>query len=210
MPRSISQREALIEMEPKETCVKDVEANDAVPSSDQEPALQDLLVFHWKEQIHAKTFYELSPVGSSASNVVDRGVQTVEGQNRVLKNAVEARVSVAVASHCNILAWLVHFMGREGGGRGKASRLLELDFVDLVNFRPPACNSFAKLESFGSHVVFLGNKTESVDVMLACSGQGSYSWHKKILDFICGVPWKARLFKGVAANIRLWDGNAGG
>ena len=42
----------------------------------------------------AKTFYDFSPVGSSASNgVAERGVQTVEGQIRVLKDAFETRVS---------------------------------------------------------------------------------------------------------------------
>ena len=54
--------------------------------SDQEPTLQDLLAEVGRRRMPAKTFYEVSPVGSSASNgVAERGVQTVEGQIRVLK-----------------------------------------------------------------------------------------------------------------------------
>ena len=63
-----------------------VEGQDLVLRSDQEPALQDLLAEVGKRRTPAKTFYEVSPVGSSASNgVAERGVQTVEGQVRVLK-----------------------------------------------------------------------------------------------------------------------------
>ena len=45
----------------------------------------------WKS-IPAKTFYDVWLVGSSASNsVAERGVQTVEGQIRVVKDALETR-----------------------------------------------------------------------------------------------------------------------
>ena len=47
-----------------------LEAHDLVLRSDQEPALQDLLNLIGRKRIPAKTFYELSPVGSSASNGV--------------------------------------------------------------------------------------------------------------------------------------------
>ena len=59
-----------------------LEGHDVVLRGDQEPALQDLLREVGKKRLPAKTFYEVSPVGSSASNgVAERGVQTVEGQN---------------------------------------------------------------------------------------------------------------------------------
>ena len=47
-----------------------LEAHDLVLRSDQEPALQDLLNLIGRKRIPSKTFYELSPVGSSASNGV--------------------------------------------------------------------------------------------------------------------------------------------
>ena len=51
--------------------------------------------------------YKVSLVGSSASNgVAERGVQTVEGQIRVLKDAFETQVGAQIPSNHNILAWL--------------------------------------------------------------------------------------------------------
>ena len=69
-----------------------LEGQDVVLRSDQEPALQDLLREVGKRRIPAKTFYEVSPVGSSASNgIAERGVQTIERKIRVLKDALERR-----------------------------------------------------------------------------------------------------------------------
>ena len=54
-----------------------LEGQDVVLRSDQEPALLDLLREVGKKRVPAKTFHEVSPVGSSASNgVAERGVQT--------------------------------------------------------------------------------------------------------------------------------------
>ena len=92
-------------------------------------------------------------MGSSASNgVAGRGVQTVEGQVRVLKDALEMRLETEIPSNHNILAWLVEFagtvvnryeVGRDGKTpyerlRGKQSRLIGLEFGEKVNFRRTA------------------------------------------------------------------------
>ena len=51
----------------------------------------------------ARILKEESPVGSSASNgVIERGVQTIEGQIRVIKNALEERLNVKVPGTHNI------------------------------------------------------------------------------------------------------------
>ena len=90
----------------------DLEAQDLALRSDQEPALQDLLAEVGRRRVPAKTFYEVSLVESSASNgVAERGVQNVEGQIRVLKDAFETRVGTSIPSNHNILAWLVEFAG---------------------------------------------------------------------------------------------------
>ena len=89
-----------------------LENQDFVLRSDQEPALPDLLGEVGKKRAPARTFYEVSPVGSSASKgVAERGVQTVEGQIRVLKDALEMRLEVQIPSNHNILSWLVEFAG---------------------------------------------------------------------------------------------------
>ena len=87
-----------------------LEGQDVVLRSDQEPAIQDLLREVGRKRLPAKTFFEVSPVGSSASNgVAERGVQTIEGQIRVLKDAFETRIGAEVSSNHNTLAWLVEF-----------------------------------------------------------------------------------------------------
>jgi hypothetical protein len=55
--------------------------------SDQELAIKDLMNEGIKLRTTARTMKEESPVGSSASNgVIERGVQTIEGHIRVLKD----------------------------------------------------------------------------------------------------------------------------
>ena len=155
---------------------------DLIFKSDQEPALQDLLNLIGRKRVSAKTFYELSPVGSSASNgVAEREVQTVEGQIRVPKDALETRLGVTVASNHNILAWVVEFagtlvnstrVGHDGktpyeGLEGKYSRLRGLEFGELVNFRrTPAGSRLAKLDSLWSDGVFLGYNAVSGEMII--------------------------------------------
>ena len=194
-----------------------LEGQDLVLRSDQEAALQDLLREVGKKRLPAKTFYEVSPVGSSASNgVAERGVQTVEGQIRVLKDALEHRLGAHVPSNHNILAWLVEFaatlinryeVGRDGKTpyerlRGKASRLIGLEFGEKVNFRRIAVGArMAKLDSLWSDGVFLGYRTVSGEVVVG-TADGVYKtrtvqrkplehrWGSANLDMVGGVPWR--------------------
>ena len=159
-----------------------LEGQDLVLRSDQEPALQDLLAEVGRRRVPAKTFDEVSPVGSSASNgVAERGVQTVEGQIRVLKDAFETRVGVRLPSNHNILAWLVDFagtavnryeVGRDGKTpferlRGKQLILIGVKFGENVNFRRTAVGvRMAKLDSLWSDGVFLGYRSVSGEVVV--------------------------------------------
>ena len=53
---------------------------------------------------------EMSPAYSSASNgVVERGVQTVQGQFRVLRSAVEEKWGVKLETAHSIWPWLVEY-----------------------------------------------------------------------------------------------------
>ena len=194
-----------------------LEGHDVVLRSDQEPALQDLLREVGKTRLPAKTFYEVSPVGSSASNgVAERGVQTVEGQIRVLKDALETRLKEVIPSTHNILAWLVEFagtlvnryeVGRDGKTpherlRGKQSRLLGLEFGEKVHFRKtPVGNKMAKLDSLWSDGVFLGYRSMSGEVIVGTKDgvfksrtvrrrAFEHRWEKASLDMVGGVPWR--------------------
>ena len=194
-----------------------LEGRDLVLRGDQEPALQDLLKEVGRKRIPAKTFYDMSLVGSSASNgVAERGIQTVEGQIRVLKDALETRLVTRVPSNHNILAWLVEFagvlvnryeVGRDGKTpyerlRGKPSRLLGLEFGEKVNFRrTPIGARLAKLDTLWSDGVFLGYRSVSGEIVVgtpdgvfktrtvqrkACE----HRWKPENLDMVGGVPWK--------------------
>ena len=79
---------------------------------DQEPALQDLLNKVARLRMPAKTFIEQSPVGESESNgVVERGIQTLQSEIRVLKDAFKTRINEKLKGDDNILAWLVKYAG---------------------------------------------------------------------------------------------------
>ena len=50
----------------------------------------------------------MSPVGDSASNgVIERGIQSVQGQIRTIKNALEARWNLRIKDEHPVLTWLV-------------------------------------------------------------------------------------------------------
>ena len=82
---------------------------DVIIKTDQEAAIKDVLNEVCKIRMAVKTFREESPVGASASNgVIERGNQTVEGQIRVLKNALEERILMKKPGD-PVLSWLVEF-----------------------------------------------------------------------------------------------------
>ena len=159
-----------------------LEHQDVTLKSDQEAAIKDLLQEVAKQRIPANTFFEESPVGASASNgVIERGNQTVEGQIRVLKDALEARLGDKVPSDHNILCWLVEFaavlvnryeVGHDGKTpyerlRGKSSKLLGLEFGEQLHFRRTRHGGrLAKLDVSWQDGVFLGYRSASGEIII--------------------------------------------
>ena len=207
-----------------------LEAQDLVLRGDQEPALQDSLAEVGRRRVPAKTFCEVSPVGLPASNgVAERGVQTVEGQIRVLKGAFETRVGTPIASNTNILAWLVEVAGTvinryeevcDGKTpferlRGKQSRLIGLDFVEKINFRRTAVGArMAKLDSLWSDGVFLEYRSISGEIVVGTESgvfktrtvhrkAYEHRWNKENMDMVGGLPWKASLSEDSEEGIML-------
>ena len=146
--------------------------------------------------------------------MAERGVQTVEGQVRVLKDALEMRLETEILSNYNILAWLVEFagtvvnryeVGRDGKTpyerlRGKQSRLIGLEFGEKVNFRRTGTR-MAKFDSLWSDGVFLGFRSISGEVVVGTRDgvfktrtvqrkAYEHRWGKENLDMVGGVPWK--------------------
>ena len=74
-----------------------LEHADVIIKGDQEPALQDLVREIARARAPAKTIPEQSPIKSSGSNGhVERAIQAVEGQIRVIKDALETKVGVKI------------------------------------------------------------------------------------------------------------------
>ena len=187
--------------------------------SDQEPAIVALLDEVVRRRPTAQTFIEHSPVGESQSNgVVERGVQSIEGQVRVLKLALEARMQVPVPDSHPILMWLAKFaatqlnkceVGKDGRTaserlRGKAGMILGIEFGERVLFRRKHIGTkLAKLTSVWSEGVYVGRKASTGESFVATASgvirtrtlqrrPNEQRWSPEILKEIGGVPWRLK------------------
>ena len=88
-------------------------SGDIIIKTDQEPAIAFLvkdLVLERGDEPGCRTLVEQSPVGSSGSNgVVERAVQTIEGQIRVMNLALESRLGVTVSAGANVVMFLAEY-----------------------------------------------------------------------------------------------------
>jgi hypothetical protein len=185
--------------------------------TDQEVSIIDLANAIKVLRPEIQTFAEHSPVGSSASNgVCERGVQTLEGQIRVLKDALETRWGITVGENQLVLSWLVEFagvlinrceVGHDGKTpyertRGKISRILGVEFGErLMCRRQPLGTRLAKLESLWEEGVFLGYRSQSGEYMIGTT-EGTFEtraikrmviekrWDPKNIEMVVGTPWR--------------------
>ena len=138
----------------------------------------------------------------------------------MLKDALEARLGCKIHAQHNAIAWLVEFagvlvnryeVGRDGKTpyerlHGKSSKLLGLEFGELLNFRRARVptregrHRLAKLDSLWDDGVFLGYRANSGEVVVGTE-KGvfrtrtvsrkpvEHRWGVKNLDMIGGTPW---------------------
>ena len=80
-----------------------------VMKSDQEAALKAIMAkvrSHRGDQ--TQTMHEMSPVGNSiAKGFVERSIQTIQGQIRTLRSALESRLGIKIEPTGQMFAWLV-------------------------------------------------------------------------------------------------------
>ena len=134
----------------------------------------------------------------------------------MLKDALEERIKCVLASDHPILAWLVEFgavlvnryeVGHDGKtpyerSRCKKSKLLGLEFGELLNFRRTrAPGKLAKLECLWEDGVFFGYRSNSGEVIVGTK-EGVFRtrtvqrkmeeqrWDPKNLELVGGVPWR--------------------
>ena len=194
-----------------------LEHADVIVKGDQEPALQDLVREIGRARAPAKTIPEQSPVKSSGSNGhVERAIQAVEGQIRVIKDALEAKIKVKVPANHDVVAWLVEFAGvllnRYGVAadgktayerlKGKKSKLLGIEFGEKVHFRRQAVGDrLAKLDVMWEDGIFLGYRPTSGEMIIGTSAgvmrtrtvrrrPEEERWGPANLELVVGVPWQ--------------------
>ena len=143
-----------------------------VVKSDQEVALGALIgrmKTHRCEHTHAMV--EHSPVGDSKSNgLIERTIQSVEGQIRTLRGATQSRIGVKIMPGSSLFAWMtIHAanlidMYEIGSGsrvpyqrlRGRKLQTDMLEFGECVHFQPLDHAKLGKAELRWMDGVYLG------------------------------------------------------
>jgi hypothetical protein len=185
----------------------------------------------------ARMNVETSPAYSSASNgVVERGIQSVQGQLRVLRSALEEKLEVKIDSGHSIWPWLVEHaafllnrgeVGHDGRTsfercKGKHGRMPGMEFGEKVLWRRrPVGGHLAKMSILWEDGMFLGVKGSSGEYIIG-DPKGIWKtrtvrrrpdeekWHRDNLQLVGGVPWRLSVNDPKGGRRGLEDGRVGG
>jgi len=180
---------------------------------DPEPALQ-AVVEAAKNGFQGQLILEKIPVGVSESKgEIERAVQTIEGQSRTLRSALETSYGSKIGDDSVILTWLVehagtlhnlfHRSGEMKDGktpysrhRGREWRVSIPPFGETIEFLKRG----HKFESRWQQGVFLGVKDNTTEKIVG-NGSGVFTvqsirrksgddkYNLEILQSVTGVPW---------------------
>ena len=180
---------------------------------DPEPALQ-AVVEAAKNGFQGQLILEKIPVGVSESKgEIERAVQTIEGQSRTLRSALETSYGSKIGDDSVILTWLVEHAGTlhnlfHGSGemkdgktpysrhRGREWRVSIPPFGETVEFLKRG----HKFESRRQQGIFLGVKDNTTEKIVG-NGPGVFTvqsirrksgddkYNLEILQSVTGVPW---------------------
>ena len=195
-----------------------IEHLDIIAKSDQEPSIKKLVeeVGRRKAEAGGRWIPENSPVGSHASNgVVERGIQSVEGQVRVLKDCLEEKWGLKIEAKHMIVPWIVEYaahllnrfeVGHDGRTayercKGKTAKSMGIEFGEAVLWRKrPARGALGKLTVLWKDGVYLGVKGKTGEFIVG-DEQGVWKtrtlqrkpigsrWDPKNAVLVSGVPW---------------------
>ena len=127
---------------------------------------------------------EHSPVGDSKSNgFIEKGIQSIEGQVRTLKLALESKLGIKIPEDSCILTWLVEYAGvsltiGEIGSDGKTAfqRLRGkklghelIEFGEKIPFMPADALKQGKLQPRWISGIYLGMRRESTERLAGTS-----------------------------------------
>ena len=198
-----------------------IEGQDVIVKTDQEPAIKHLVdeIGRRKAEMGGRWIKENSPVDSHASNgVVERGIQSVQGQVRVMKGALEARWGVKIGSNHAVVPWIMEYashllnrfeVGHDGKTayercKGKGAKHMGVEFGEGVLWRRrPLGGAMAKMTVLWQEGVFLGVKGRTGEFIIG-DAKGVWKtrtlqrtpagtrWARSNAELVKGVPWKTR------------------
>jgi hypothetical protein len=161
---------------------------DVVVKSDQESSIRSLVDSIGKLKVirgSGRWIPEHSPVGSSASNgIAERAVQSVQGQLRVIRLALEKRYGVEISAEHPIFAWALEFaavvlnrceVGHDGLTayqrlKGKRVLMPGLEFGEGVIWKiDNRTGALGKLSSSWKSGVYIGVRCKSCEFVVADS-----------------------------------------
>ena len=191
---------------------------DAIVKSDQEPSIFSIVdeVGKMRAMEGGGRWIVESPVGASASNgVVERAIQSVQAQTRVLKLALEKRWGVDIPVKHAVIPWAMEYSafllnryeaGHDGRTayerwKGKRAKCLGLEFGETVHWRTsPTSGALGKLSSSWRQGVYLGVRGKSGEIIVA-DDQGVWKtrtvqrrpkderWSASSADLVTRCPW---------------------
>ena len=206
-----------------------IEHLDVIVKSDQEPAIKHLVdeIGRRKAEAGGRWIRENSPVGSHASNgVVERGIQSVEGQVRVMKSALEGKWGLKIEAKHAVIPWIMEYaahllnrfeVGHDGRTahercKGKRAKSMGIEFGEGVLWkRKPVGGALGKLSVMWKEGVYLGVKGRTGEFVV---GDEKGVWKTRTLQRTpAGRRWdpkNAELIRGVPWNMNAEDDEADG
>lgn len=193
---------------------------DVVVRSDQESAMASLVEDIGRRRAGlggGRWIMENSPVGSSASNgVIERAIQGVQAQVRVMKLALEKKWRAQISHKHSVIPWVIEYaayllnrceVGHDGRTayerlKGRRARVVGIEFGELVHWRVKHVGGpLGKLDSVWNDGIFLGARGKSGELIVG-DRRGVFKtrtvrrkpleerWADGAAGLVRGVPWR--------------------
>ena len=161
------------------------QAGDIIIKTDQENAINFLvkdIVLERGDERGCRTIVEESPVASSGSNGgVERAVQTVEGQIRSLKLALEGRIGREINAEAAVVTFIAEYaaylcnrleVGQDGKTpyertKGKSPTVLGIEFGEKLLWRKRGGAKLDKINTKWEYGIFVGIRQKSGEIWVA-------------------------------------------
>ena len=202
-----------------------VATGDLLVKADQEPAIQSILDAAGKHRAAAadggggRYVVEQSPAGSSQSNgIIERAIQAVEQQVRVMRSSLEDKWKVKVGVRHAVVPWMVEYaavllnrfeVSHDGKtaferAKGRRARTLGIEFGEAVLWRrKPMGGALGKFACMWEDGIYLGLRGSSGELIVS-DASGVWRtrsvrrrpeqdrWREDGIQLVRWVPWATR------------------